>query len=172
MKDNGGFTLTEVLIATVVLVVAVVSMLGLFTHSLALTEAQGASTIAQYVAEEEMEEILGLEYTNGQGIKQLYTNINANNDGLWRETNLNLADPNMSGTVYAEEIDTTAILNRLMRIKVVVCYRHKNRIIGEDNGSGGGGALNGALDGTEDTNGNGELDSPCQLETVVVNQSY
>lgn len=44
----------------------------------------------------------------------------------------------------------------------MVCYREKNRIIGEDAN------LNGVLDAGEDDNENGELDSPAHIETVIV----
>ena len=173
MKNKSGFTIVEVMVATLILTLAVLSMLGLFTRSMALVESQGSSVKAQFEMERQMEEILSMEYTSpttGDGVLEVYTN-----DGAWQETPFALEAPELvgSGTVYANELPGMADpLNRMMRIKVVVCYQHRNTIIGEDDGSGGGNALNGVLDGTEDANGNNELDSPCQIETAVVNRSY
>ena len=44
-----------------------------------------------------------------------------------------------------------------------------NRIIGEDNGKGGGVALNGRLDCTEDVDTDGVIDSPAYVVTLMVN---
>lgn len=175
MKNNSGFTIVEVMVATLILTLAVLSMLGLFTRSMALVESQGASVKAQFEMQRKIEEILSMEYTApvpspGEGILEVYTD-----NGALQETPFALDAPELagSGTVYANELaGMTDPLNRLMEIKVVVCYQYRNAIIGEDDGSGGGTALNGVLDGTEDANGNNELDSPCQIETVVVNRSY
>jgi hypothetical protein len=53
-------------------------------------------------------------------------------------------------------------------ISVAVSWAQKGgRIIGEDNGAGGGVALNGVCDGAEDVNGNGIIDSPAQIITLM-----
>jgi hypothetical protein len=42
--------------------------------------------------------------------------------------------------------------------------------MGEDNGGGGGVALSGYLEGTEDTNANGIVDSPAMISTLMINR--
>lgn len=154
MKKACGFTIVEVLIATVVLTVALVSILGLFTYSLALTESQESLTIAQYEAQRQLETIKADDYST---IRASYTD-----SGAIQENQFTLTDSTGMGAVYAEELPDSS--NRLMRIKVVVCYQQKNRVIGEDRD------LDGILDNGEDANGNGELDSPAQIETVIVDE--
>lgn len=166
MKKTAGFTLIEVLIATMVLTIALVSAIGLFAYLLALPEGGRDSVIALHEAETKMEEICTNHYLtirDGDTSAGLpaYTNT-----GALLRTPFALAGLTGQGIVYGEELPGAA--DGLMRIKVVVCYRQKNRIIGEDDGAGAGTALDGILNGAEDANGNGEIDSPCQLETVVV----
>ena len=161
MKRNCGFTLIEVMIAAVILAVAVLSMLGLFTRSLALAESMRHLTIAQFEVKQMMEHMCTPSY---QGIRDVYTN-----NGFRKETPFNIVGLTGKGTVYVNELAGGAY--GLRRIKVVVCYRSKGGIVGEDNGSGTGGiALDGIVNGLEDANRNGELDSPCQMETVVTNK--
>jgi prepilin-type N-terminal cleavage/methylation domain-containing protein len=154
MKKIRGLTLIEVLIATVVLVVALLSTLGLLSHSLSLPQGNKDSTIALHEAEAMMEQICADDYLT---IRQRYATV--------AQTPFTIANLTGMGTVYANELP--GAINGLMRVKVVVCYRHKNRIIGED------ADLDGILDTGEDTIlTNGELDSPCQLETVIVNKEF
>lgn len=92
--------------------------------------------------------------------------IDGNNLVLWGYFIIPLPAPSVSdfrGRVYVNNIHpgTTASTTNLLRAKVVICWKDKGGIIGEDKN------LNGALDAGEDINGNGEIDSPCQLETVM-----
>lgn len=153
MKKTSGFTLIEVLIATMFLMVALLSTLGLLAHSLSLIEGNKSFLIAQYEAKRQMEGICANDYTY---IKDTYTNA-----GALKQTPFTIAGLTGKGTVYANELAQAA--EGLMRIKVVVCYQQRLRIIGEDSD------LDGILGAGEDVNSNGELDSPCQIETVVVN---
>jgi hypothetical protein len=173
MRSNRGFTLVEVLIAAVILVLAIVAMLGLLTHSLTMIEGDRLMTRGQNRAVMSLQNtIIASDYETLRG---MYTSDGALMvspefvvaflptpwiDGMW--------NPMAMGAISAEELPGAA--HELMRIKLAVCYRHKNRIIGEDNGSGSGIALSGMLEGTEDANGNGEIDSPCQFEIVIVNE--
>jgi Tfp pilus assembly protein PilE len=154
MKHIRGLTLIEILIATVVLVVALLSTLGLLSHSLSLPEGNRDSTIALHEAEAMMEHICADDYLT---IRATYATV--------AQTPFAIANLTGMGTVYANEL--SGATNGLMRVKVVVCYQHKNRIIGED------ADFDGILDAGEDTIlANGELDSPCQLETVIVNREF
>lgn len=92
--------------------------------------------------------------------------IDGNNLVLWDYFIIPFPPPSTSdyrGRVYVTNIHpgTTATTTNLLRAKVVICWKDKGGIIGEDKN------LNGALDAGEDDNANGEIDSPCQLETVM-----
>jgi len=155
-KNNSGFTLIEVLITSAIMVVALVSTLGLFGYLLSAAGGDRSFTIAEYEAERQMETILAIPYSDA---KTTYTN-----NGALKVPPFTFDITGLSGkgVVYANELPGTA--GGLMRVKVVVCYRDKDRVIGEDTN------FNGILDGGEDANGNGELDSPCQIETVLANK--
>lgn len=58
-----------------------------------------------------------------------------------------------------EVIDTT--YSDLKRVRLIVSFRSRTRVIGEDSN------LNGALNAGEDSNGNGRLDSPAELITLI-----
>jgi len=165
MKKNSGFTLIEVLIATAILTFAILSTLGVFGYLLSLAEGDREFLVQQYAAENQMEQIRAMDYliirnggiVNG-AVVPAYTNNGAPKATIMGITN-NL---DQSGVIYGQELAA----NGLIRIKIVVCYRQRNRIIGEDAN------FNGALDAAEDANGNGELDSPCQIESVIVNRDF
>jgi Tfp pilus assembly protein PilE len=155
MKNSSGFTLIEVLITTLFLTVALLSTLGLFAYTLSSADSNRNNTSAQYEVEGKIEEICANDYAT---IKTTYTTA-----GALKVTSFNLIN-NLTGKgiIYAQELPGAA--NGLMRIKVVVCYRQGARVIGEDTN------LNGLIDSGEDANGNNELDSPCEIERVVVNK--
>ncbi len=50
----------------------------------------------------------------------------------------------------------------VLRVKIAVCWKQRTRVIGEDQN------LNGVLEGPEDINGNGEIDSPCMMAGAVI----
>ena len=64
--------------------------------------------------------------------------------------------------------------DRMYQVDITVSWRQRNgRIIGEDNGEGAGGiALNGIVDGDEDVDANGILDSPVHITGLVANRGY
>ncbi|MCM8800571.1 MAG: prepilin-type N-terminal cleavage/methylation domain-containing protein [Candidatus Omnitrophica bacterium] len=164
MKKNAGFTLVEVLVAGSLLAVATLGALSLFGYFLSSSEFSNNLTCALYEAHQQMENLSRFAYTvirdggtEGGVSLPAYTN-----NGQKRETPFILTNLNGSGTVYAEELPPTP--RTLMRIKLVVCFRQGQRVIGEDSN------LNGRLDAGEDVNGNGELDSPISIEKVIVNR--
>ncbi len=72
---------------------------------------------------------------------------------------------------YRNDVWYSVGYDRLLEVTITVCWRAKDgRIIGEDNGAGGGIALNGILDGAEDINGNGELDSPVKFMEFITDK--
>jgi prepilin-type N-terminal cleavage/methylation domain-containing protein len=154
---NKGFTLLEILIAVVILTIAILSAITLFSRSLSISGNCQGMTIAMYELEQKAEEVCANDY---QTIRSLYTN-----EGALQETPFtDLGSLTGAGSIYANEV--AGLSDSLIRIKIVACYQEKNRIIGEDSN------LNGKLDAAEDTNGNGELDSPCCIETAVANRDF
>ncbi len=156
MNKNSGFTLIEVMVSTMLLVVALLGSLGVFARLLGITESDKSYLIAQKEAEAKMEELTRYNYP---ALIADYTNA-----GALKSTPFNLSSTMIigKGVVYAQELSGAA--NSLLSAKVVVCYRQKGRIVGEDTN------LNGILDGAEDQNNNARIDSPCQLDTVMVNK--
>lgn len=155
MKKSSGFTLIEVLITTLFLTVALLSTLGLFAYSLSSADTSRNSTIAQYEVEGKIEEVCASDYSV---IKTTYTNAGAVKNTVFNLIN----DLGGKGVVIAQEVPGAT--NGLIRVKVAVCYRQGQRIVGEDTN------LNGILDAGEDANANNEIDSPYAIERVVVNK--
>lgn len=165
MNKNAGFTLIEVVAGALILSVALLSTLSLLSHSINLPQANQNSILAIHQAEKKLEEICVDDYLT---IAQQYTN-RASGHYYLKETPFSITGLNGMGCVYAEQlpkisggVEIRPSDEQLIRMKVVVCYREKNRIIGEDAN------LNGVLDAGEDDNENGELDSPAHIETVIV----
>ncbi len=172
-----GFTLVEVMIAAAVSVVVLLGLLGSYVGCFNLNESAKNLTIAMNGAQEKLEEIrnhcsdhfgtMVADYSPGGLIGDTFTI----SPGTW------LAAGNQSAVVYILDPQTGAILNTgpaanpgldLYEIRIVVCWRQRGgRTVGEDNGRGGGIALNGICDGAEDTNGNNILDSPAQIATLI-----
>ena len=147
-----AFTLLELMIAAAVLIVALLGLLGVFTGCFGLNETAKNLTIAINGAQEKMEEIRNADFGT----------IIANYNGPF----------NISGLDGIGRVDATYVAgtnNSLIDIRVVICWRQgRNRIIGEDDGTGAGGiALDGVLNGNEDVNGNNMLDSPAQIVTLM-----
>ncbi len=145
-----GFTLIELMIAAAILVIALVGLLAAYTGCFGLNETARNLTIAMSGAQKEMEKIRNLAFSQ----------ISAEDGNSFEIAGI--ADADSEGVI---EVDSSN--PDLLVVTVTVCWRQKGgRVIGEDNGSGGGTLLNGNLDGTEDTNGNNILDSPAQIVTL------
>jgi len=69
------------------------------------------------------------------------------------------------GFVYSESKGRVEVSNTpysdLKRIRLIGCFKSRQRIIGEDKD------LDGILDTGEDSNGNGRLDSPLEIVTLI-----
>ncbi len=146
--DNSGLTLVEMMIASFILVVAFVGVLLTFLKCMQLNEFNTNSNHAVVAAKNRMEQIKDTDF-----LLQV---------GTWNGTVFSAADlgeisGNSSGVSY---VDNT--LADLYEVTVSVCWRQKNgQIVGEDSD------LDGVLDAGEDTNGNGMIDSPVQITTLI-----
>ncbi len=147
IKENkSGFTLLELMIGVGVLIVALTGLLGVFAHMISLNENSGKLTLAVAACQAKLEEMRNSDFSN------LYVNYNG--------TNFN---PN--GFPSGEAKGAISINNSnpsLLQVFVSVSWRTRsNRVIGEDRN------LNGGLDGGEDLNANGRLNSPAELTTLM-----
>lgn len=134
------------MIGTGVLIVALVGLLGVFSHMISLNENSGKLSLAVAGCQAKLEEMRNSDFT------ALYTTYNG--------TNFN---PN--GFSSGEAKGAISINNsnpNLLQVFVSVSWMTRsNRVIGEDKN------LNGVRDAGEDLNGNLRLDSPCQIATLM-----
>jgi prepilin-type N-terminal cleavage/methylation domain-containing protein len=166
--QNKGFTLVELMLAGAILTVALVGLLGSYLLSFNLNETAKNLTSYTYAVEQQIEEIRGHNFGM---IFNDYNNtvFRANDAALLAGNPVQISfTPNLetAGSIRVDNSDPN-----LLRITVSMCWRQQGgRIIGEDNGSGGGIALNGTLDGAEDANGNNIIDSPAMIVTLMTNR--
>ena len=164
-----GFTLVEVLVAVPILLVAVLTTLAAATQHLSFIGFNRERTTAMNAAQGQ------LEVQINQGFEPLRQRVG---DGQTVQFPLPEAGgllPNLSfdakGQLVIRDVDgQTGPVNvkvvNVVEVRVAVCWRSASgRIVGEDNGAGGGTALDGVLNGTEDANGNGLIDSPAVVVT-------
>lgn len=154
-NPSRGFSLIELMITVVILVIVLIGLLQLFIYCLSLAQMAGNLTIAITEAQGKLEEIRNHSFDS---IAADY----AQDGSLGNIFNLNRL--NGIGVIYIDDTNS-----ELLEIEIVVSWRSTgNRIIGEDNGSGTGGIpLDGQLNGTEDANGNNKLDSPTSLVSLI-----
>ncbi len=149
---EAGFTLIELMLASGILVVALVGLLGSYVLCFNLEESAANLTLATLAVEQKEEEIRNFSF---------FDIFNQYNNSTFEISGINNADGEGSVRVDNSNPD-------LLTVTINACWRQRGgRIMGEDDGRGGGIALNGRLDGAEDANGNGVLDSPAQIVTLV-----
>ena len=142
---KSGFTLLELMIGAGVLIVALVGLIAAYSTCFTLNETARNLTIAINSAQREIERIRNLSFDDVD-----------DEDGTNFEI-LELDDDESEGIVEVDSSDPD-----LLEVTVTVCWRQKGgRVFGEDAN------LNGVFDAGEDTNGNGQLDSPAQLVTSI-----
>ena len=150
-----GFTLLELMMAAAVITVALIGLLGVFSGCYNLSETTRNLNLAINGARQKMEEIRAHNFNDIHVFYNQTANSHFEVAGL--------ADADSEGSIVVDNSTPT-----LLEITVTVAWRQTGgRIFGEDDGSGGGTALNGADDGAEDVNGNGILDSPAQIVALM-----
>ncbi|HAJ57806.1 MAG TPA: hypothetical protein DCL35_08635 [Candidatus Omnitrophica bacterium] len=147
-KNNKGFTLLELMIASAVIIVALAGLLSTYVACLELNETTKNTNLALNSAQKVLEEIRSSTFS---GIASAYNGYNFSVSGI--EVNESL------GFVYIDDTDAS-----LLNITIGVCWRQRGaKIIGECRDSGG--SL--VFDSTSDANSNGILDSPVQFSTLM-----
>ena len=142
LKSEAGFSLPELLIATVLLSVIFIGVLLTMLKCIELDDIARNSSAAVIAAKSKMAAI------DNTAFAQIYANFN--------NVAFNVTGFNGKGVTYVNNA-TPSILT----ITTVVCWKQPNgRMFGEDTN------LNGQLNTGEDRNGNGTLDSRVQFTTV------
>jgi len=164
LSSQRSFTLVEVLIATVIVVIALCGIMATYVSCFELLYVSKNVSIATNAAQGLMEEIRGHRNPCSSStipFTQIANDYNCS-DSETGYNDLNFIVNNMPTSRGVVSIDDTD--PELLRITISVCWKQNNRLFGEDKN------LNGVLDAGEDANGNSIIDSPVQLIALVVNR--
>lgn len=141
--ERSGFTLMELMLAAAVLIIAISGLVAAFIGCYVLNETAKNLTLATMGAQEKLEEI------RNHNFGKIYSDYNG--------TTFDVTGIDAEGRVDVDNADAD-----LLKIAVTICWRQVGgRIVGEDLN------LDGDLDAGEDSNGNGQLDSPAQIVTLM-----
>jgi prepilin-type N-terminal cleavage/methylation domain-containing protein len=150
MQRKKGFTLVEILVSTAIMAIAITSTLQILMYLLQMNEANQVSVSCMNRVQGIMDEIKRVTYDD----------IILYNGDTFTVDELTTRGIRHLGIIYVNEIEPSFLTD----VKVVICWENKTRIIGEDRN------FNGSLDGGEDLNGNGQIDSPITIESTIVNR--
>lgn len=143
MKKS-GFTLMELMVAAAILASVLLGILGVFTACFVLNETAENLTLAINAAQQEVERIRNLGFSQ----------ISAE-DGSSFEI-AGIADINSEGAIAVDSSEPT-----LLEVTVTVCWRQVGgRIIGEARDISGDLVI-------EDLNKDGSISSPAQIVTLI-----
>jgi len=150
MRRLFSFTLLEICLAIFVFILTLVGLLLFYLNSQEFGEIFSSTLRALWEAQKMLETIRGSPFSS---IYATYNNHIFDVSGF--------APYEAKGVVYVEREGGR---NDLLRVRVVICFRAGRRIVGEDLD------LDGVLDAGEDVNGNGRIDSPVELVTLVTSR--
>src|SRR3989338_319004 len=146
-QTQKGFTLVELLISSAILMIAIVGILVSYLRCLELAEIAKNKTTAMNAVKSRMEQIKNTDFAN---VMANYNSVTFTTPGL-----------NGMGGSY---VTTTIINPDVLEVTISFSLKQTNtHLIGEDTN------LNGVVNGGEDKNGNGILDSPVQLVSSIYN---
>ena len=147
-RPDKGFTLVEMLVTVVIVVLVASSIIQLLIVCSRLSEFSWNMTSAMNQIQNKMEEIRNDTYS-------LITTDYAS--GGTPGNTFALTNPPGMGVIYIDSSNAN-----LLKIDISASWQVKNRrFVGEDTD------LDGTLDAGEDKNANGRIDSPVQLITYV-----
>ncbi len=150
-----GFSLIELMFAAGILISGLATLLGIFALCFTLSETAKNLTLSTNAIKQQLEDIRDHNYFN---IYDDYNNTAFTISGM--------SSQNGTGAITVNNSDPD-----LLKITISVSWRQKGgRIIGADNGSGGGIALNGIRDGAEQSDADGTLKSPAKIVTLIANR--
>ncbi len=145
-KNKSGFTLVELMVSVGILTMVFAGALLTYLKGMELSEMSRNATIAISEAKGRMEQIKSTQFDQ---LVNSFDNVSfapqATITGGIGTSNVTL----INGGAEAQ-------------VRVAFCWREKNgRVVGEDAN------LNGLLDGAEDINNNGFMDSPVLLQEII-----
>ncbi len=142
---NKGFTLIEVIFTVGILAFCLCGLLVTYINMFILGDLSRSFSLASNAILDKVEEIKNCAFDNLPS----YNGARFDLDGFSSTDSKGIIE--VSDTTYSD----------LKRVRIVACFRSRNRLIGEDVN------LNGELDAGEDANGNGRLDSPVEVVTLI-----
>ena len=166
---SDGFTLAEVVLGGAVLVVAVAAILGAYVGQVTLNEhARNLSSAIQdanRIIEEVRHQNSSCTAPTALPPAPYNTLVSRWDEWLANAVGGKSIQPNELIVVTAQNRDGTASWapppgDNQIRVTAAVCWRHRNRTIGEC-------AWDGTVLSASDTNGNGVIESPAMLTTLV-----
>ncbi len=112
---EGGFTILEVMVAAVILLVGIVGVVSLFAIAVAENTAQGdLATRATEYSQDKMEQLLALSFTDGSTNTTVYPPANTGGTGLGgamgASTTVGGVTPGSPVSGYADYLDTNGTL--------------------------------------------------------------
>lgn len=140
---HSGFTLIEVLVATMIFLLSISGVVYSYLKCMELTDIGRNVSTATQTVKNKMEDIKATSFAD------IYT--------TYHNTTFSVSGINGRGVIYVNNSTPS-----LLQIKIVFCFKQQNgRLFGEDTN------LNGVLNTGEDKNGNGQLDSYVQTVTNI-----
>ncbi|MCM8832168.1 MAG: prepilin-type N-terminal cleavage/methylation domain-containing protein [Candidatus Omnitrophica bacterium] len=183
MKKIKGFTLVEVLITLFVTTIGVGVIFIVYPVIFRNIDIEMAQIKAWEIARAEVEILRNTIFTDSQPFRlrqeirffeppdtpqaNIFYIVAIDDSQNAPQPRLRVLQPNevgnFSGVYYVERLRdvNNALIDNLVFVEVVVCYRAGNRVIGEDVN------LNGVLDSGEDVNNDGKISSPITLSTFI-----
>ena len=149
-----GFTLIEILFTVGILVVCICGLLLTYINMFILSDLSRSFSLASNAVQAEIEQIRNISFDDLDDYNGFIFDLS----GFSPDDSKGIIQ--VFGT--GDEDLPDDLESDLRRVRVVACFRSRNRVIGEDSN------LNGILDANEDKNGNGRLDSPLEAVTLIV----
>jgi len=151
-SKKSGFTMLEVVVTTFVLVVAICGLLGLFFSSIILNETARNTSIAIQAAQAKLEELKNVSFSDLPTYNNTTFDVSGFGSGLAK------------GRVEVSDTAYNSSDYNLKKVHISVSWKqNSNRIVGEDVN------LDGAYSSSEDTNSDGELNSPAEIYSFITN---
>ena len=148
MKKKKGFTLIEILVSTLIMAFTITAVLQVLNNLVRLNESNDNIVFGMNELQGMMDQVRNAPF---EDIVTVYNGRLFTVDALTNR-----------GVVHQGTIAITVLDPDLLRVKMSISWQQRSRVLGEDQN------LNGILDGGEDVNGNGEMDSPCMMAGAVM----
>ncbi len=144
INNTKAVTLPELMVASVIFIIALVAILYSYLKCLELQDFGRNVSIATQAVKNKMENIKNATFST---LRSTYNNTTFTATGI----------TNGRGIIYVDDSNPN-----LVQVKIAFCWKQPNgRVVGEDKN------INGVLNAGEDKNGNGQIDSYVQITTKI-----